>query len=108
MSKSSSLNFGSSPFLDAKAEQINLVLSEPDVDLWKLRELALSEGGLVNGMCSRMNTARLTLQPRLLSIHLRTDISRDLSLSLNRYTSEASMAQVGGFARFVWGGGRRR
>jgi hypothetical protein len=33
----------------SKAEQINLVLSEPDVDLWKLRELALTEGGLVNG-----------------------------------------------------------
>jgi hypothetical protein len=37
------------PFLDAKAEEINLILSEPDVDLWKLRALALSEGGLVNG-----------------------------------------------------------
>jgi hypothetical protein len=34
---------------NSKAEQINLVLSEPDVDLWKLRELALTEGGLVNG-----------------------------------------------------------
>ena len=33
----------------AKAEEINLVLLEPDVDLWKLRELALSDGGLVNG-----------------------------------------------------------
>lgn len=36
--------------LKAKAEEIYLVLSEPDVDLWKLRELALTEGGLVNGM----------------------------------------------------------
>jgi hypothetical protein len=27
-----------------------LVLLEPKVDLWKLRALALSEGGLVNGM----------------------------------------------------------
>lgn len=32
-----------------KAEEINLVLSEPNVNLWKLRELALTEGGLVNG-----------------------------------------------------------
>jgi len=32
-----------------KAEEINLVLLEPDVDLWRLRELALTEGGLVNG-----------------------------------------------------------
>ena len=31
-----------------KADEIQLVLSEPVVDLWKLRELALSEGGLVN------------------------------------------------------------
>lgn len=34
--------------LKAKAEEINLVLSEPDVNLWKLRGLALTEGGLVN------------------------------------------------------------
>ena len=32
-----------------KAIEISNVLSEPNVDLWKLRELALSEGGLVNG-----------------------------------------------------------
>jgi len=32
-----------------KAEEINLVLNEKDVDLWRLRELALSDGGLVNG-----------------------------------------------------------
>jgi hypothetical protein len=35
-----------------KAEEINLVLLAPDVDLWKLRELALSDGGLVNGKIS--------------------------------------------------------
>ena len=34
-----------------KAKEIALVLSQPDVDLWRLRELAISEGGLVNGMC---------------------------------------------------------
>ena len=33
-----------------KAEEINLLLLEPEVDLWKLRELALTDGGLVNGM----------------------------------------------------------
>jgi hypothetical protein len=32
-----------------KAEEINLILLQPEVDLWRLRELALSEGGLVNG-----------------------------------------------------------
>jgi hypothetical protein len=36
--------------LQEKADEINLVMLQPDVDLWKLRELALSEGGLVNGM----------------------------------------------------------
>ena len=35
--------------MSAKAEEIRRVLSEPVVDLWKLRELALTEGGLVNG-----------------------------------------------------------
>jgi hypothetical protein len=49
MFESSNLNANLIPLLDAKAEEINLVLSEPDVDLWKLRGLALSEGGLVNG-----------------------------------------------------------
>jgi hypothetical protein len=34
---------------DSKADEINMVLLEPDVDLWKLRELALTEGGLLNG-----------------------------------------------------------
>jgi len=36
-----------------KAELIQQVLSEPEVDLWKLRELALSEGGLVNDTLRR-------------------------------------------------------
>lgn len=38
-----------------KAKEIALVLSQPDVDLWRLRELAQSEGGLVNGTlcCAR-------------------------------------------------------
>ena len=38
-----------SPHLEEKAAEITQVLSNPKVDLWKLRELALSEGGLVNG-----------------------------------------------------------
>jgi hypothetical protein len=36
----------------AKTEEIRRILSEPVVDLWKLRELALTEGGLVNGKSS--------------------------------------------------------
>ncbi len=35
--------------MSAKAEEIRRILSEPVVDLWKLREMALTEGGLVNG-----------------------------------------------------------
>lgn len=33
-----------------KAHDIDLILNEPEIDLWMLRELALTEGGLVNGM----------------------------------------------------------
>jgi hypothetical protein len=40
--------------MSAKAEEIRRVLSEPVVDLWKLRELALTEGGLVNGKSPQM------------------------------------------------------
>lgn len=36
-----------------KAEEIGRILSEPEVDLWKLREFALSEGGLVNDSIRR-------------------------------------------------------
>lgn len=32
-----------------KAVEINLVLNEPEIDLWRLREFALTDGGLVNG-----------------------------------------------------------
>lgn len=32
-----------------KAKEISAILSETEVNLWELRELALSEGGLVNG-----------------------------------------------------------
>jgi hypothetical protein len=44
--------------MQEKAEEINLVLLRPDVDLWKLRELALSEGGLVNGTYCYIVTGR--------------------------------------------------
>jgi hypothetical protein len=39
----------SAAYLTEKAQEIERVLSGPEIDLWKLRELALSEGGLVNG-----------------------------------------------------------
>ena len=33
-----------------QVEEIEKILAEDEVDLWALRELCLSEGGLVNGM----------------------------------------------------------
>ncbi len=39
-----------SPIPRNKAEEIEKILAKEDVDLWALRELCLSEGGLVNGM----------------------------------------------------------
>jgi hypothetical protein len=38
--------------LQEKADDVQRVLDEPIVDLWLLRELALTEGGLVNGQYS--------------------------------------------------------
>jgi len=35
-----------------KEEEILRILGAPVVDLWKLREFALTEGGLVNGESS--------------------------------------------------------
>jgi len=49
--------------LAAKAQQIKLVLCEPDVDLWRLRELALSDGGLVN------DTIRKRAWPKLVGLY---------------------------------------
>jgi hypothetical protein len=37
--------------LEAKAREIEAVLNEEVVDLWRLRALALTEGGLVHGAC---------------------------------------------------------
>jgi hypothetical protein len=35
--------------LVSKAEELHRVLAAPTVDMWKLRELSLSDGGLVDG-----------------------------------------------------------
>lgn len=32
-----------------KLNEINAILSQPEIDLWALRELCLTEGGLING-----------------------------------------------------------
>jgi len=49
--------------LNSKAQEITQILSEPDVDLWHLRELALTEGGLVN------DTVRRRAWPKLVGLH---------------------------------------
>jgi hypothetical protein len=41
-------------FLDEMAQEIEALLNNEVVDLWRLRELALSEGGLVNGTKKRL------------------------------------------------------
>ena len=48
--------------LQQKAERINLLLLEPEVDLWALRELCLTEGGLVN------DTLRKRAWPKLVGL----------------------------------------
>lgn len=52
-----------------KADEINLVLSEPNVNLWKLRELALTEGGLVNGRFDLFYTLNGLSTPHLMPSH---------------------------------------
>lgn len=63
-----------------KAKEINLVLSEPEVNLWKLRELALSDGGLVTGTPQDgRDNGIFGVFPKL---------------SRSRYTSKACLAQA--------------
>jgi hypothetical protein len=40
--------------LEQKIQELNDILSQPEIDLWALRELCLSDGGLVNGTCQGM------------------------------------------------------
>jgi hypothetical protein len=43
-------NNSKNPYLRKKEKEIDFILSQsPNIDLWKLRELALTPGGLVNG-----------------------------------------------------------
>lgn len=49
--------------MQEKAKAINLILLQPQVDLWKLRELCLTEGGLVN------DTLRQRAWPKLVGLY---------------------------------------
>eukprot|EP00804_Cyclotella_cryptica_P012189 CCRYP_009876-RA/>CCRYP_009876-RA protein AED:0.05 eAED:0.05 QI:245/1/1/1/1/1/4/142/837 len=48
-----------SAMMSAKAEEIRRLLSDPVVDLWKLREMALTEGGLVNDSLRKLAWPKL-------------------------------------------------
>lgn len=67
----------------AKAEEIRRVLSEPTVDLWKLRELALTDGGLVN------DSLRKLAWPKLVGVH--NDVN---SAAASSSSSLVSMGQT--------------
>jgi hypothetical protein len=47
-------------YLEQKAEAIEFLLSQPEVDLWKLRGHALTPGGLVNGRYCSLFLAPMT------------------------------------------------
>mmetsp|Transcript_15250 Transcript_15250/g.29297 ORF Transcript_15250/g.29297 Transcript_15250/m.29297 type:complete len:843 (+) Transcript_15250:676-3204(+) len=59
--------------MSAKAEEIRRILSEPVVDLWTLREMALTEGGLVN------DSLRKLAWPKLVGVN--NEASHDHSAS---------------------------
>jgi len=56
---------------NGKVEAIRELLSKPTIDLWKLRELALTEGGLVNGALLAVGRSRsLIREAKLISSFL--------------------------------------
>lgn len=81
----------------SKAEAIFLCLSEPEVDLWRLRELALSDGGLLNDVIRRIAWPKLVGIDRyaVMGSHHHSAAS-DLVFESNEsgIPSEAEMDQV--------------
>ena len=68
-------NINPNPYLRKKEQEIELILSPPlsdesssTIDLWKLRELALTPGGLVNGKLVLYFTTRWIMYVCLLCI----------------------------------------
>ena len=59
------------PRMTAKSEEIRRILTEPTVDLWSLREMALTEGGLVSG-ASGQSTPICSLVLRRVVLPLKT------------------------------------
>jgi|AntRauTorckE5430_2_1112549.scaffolds.fasta_scaffold01116_6 hypothetical protein len=48
-SKKNNSNINNNSPAGRKLNEINDILSQPEIDLWALRELCLTEGGLING-----------------------------------------------------------
>ncbi|VEU45194.1 unnamed protein product [Pseudo-nitzschia multistriata] len=78
----------SNPFLQKKVEDMELLLSQPEVDLWKLREFALSPGGLVN------DTIRKRVWPKLVGLDHNYD-----PLPLDHIVLEPTKASASGRER---------
>lgn len=73
-------------YFDRKAHEIESLLSQPIVNLWDLRELALSEGGLLN------DSIRQRAWPALVGLH--TLASKDCSF--DEVVVESSATSVSG------------
>jgi hypothetical protein len=53
-----------------KLNKINAILSQPEIDLWALRELCLTEGGLINGKQFRYDILNCSfVRSFLLALH---------------------------------------
>mmetsp|Transcript_24791 Transcript_24791/g.36371 ORF Transcript_24791/g.36371 Transcript_24791/m.36371 type:complete len:560 (-) Transcript_24791:990-2669(-) len=77
--------------IKSKEEAIFLCLSEPDIDLWRLRELALTEGGLLH------DSIRRKAWPKLLGIAFSSDMqgtSERFQPNGSGIPAEAEMDQV--------------
>jgi hypothetical protein len=80
----------------SKAEAIFLCLSESEVDLWRLRELALSDGGLLNDVIRRIAWPKLVGIDRYAVMGSHHSAASDLVFESNEsgIPSVAEMDQV--------------
>ncbi len=80
----------------SKAEAIFLCLSKPEVDLWRLRELALSDGGLLNDVIRRIAWPKLVGIDRYAVVGNHHAAASDLVFELNEsgFPSVSEMDQV--------------
>lgn len=72
-----------------KALHLELVLNEPEIDLWLLRELALTEGGLVN------DAIRRQAWPKLVGLHSKFWDDVDTTVGLFQHHQQHDQKQHG-------------